>query len=365
MSRKLRSLFSRQVTMMILGLTIGAGILTLPSAVARVFGASSWIGTLIIGLFFTGGSYVAAKLAQMFPEETIVEYSQKILGKYFGIIFSILFAVFFFSFVPIETRIMHELVNISLLPQAPSWFVNGVFILVMAYAASKDITQLAQVNELLIEIALVVGVFVSILAWQHFKPMHMLPVFAKNQLHFEQIGAEIGTAFSYAGFPLVNMILPYIRNPEEVTRATIKGNLLVTLIYTFFTITVIGVFGYKETIDLAWPGLELAKSVNLEAVILERLDLILLISWISAVFTTGVLAYFVAALVISKLFGLRNHTFVVWAMVPLIYYLSTSLKNYFVWNQWGLYISILAIIISFLLIPLLYFLALIKARRRN
>ncbi len=365
MSRKLRSLSSRQVTMMILGLTIGAGILTLPSAVARVFGASGWIGTLIIGFVFTGGSYVAVKLAQLFPEETIVEYSQKILGKPLGILFSMLFAVFFFSFVPIETRIMHELVNISLLPQAPSWFVNGIFILVMAYAASKDITQLAQVNELLIEIALVVGLFVSILAWQHFEPVHILPILARNQLHFERIGVEIGTAFSFAGFPLVNMVLPYVKNPQEATRATIIGNIIVTLIYTFFTITVIGVFGYRETVDLAWPGLELAKSVTLGVVILERLDLVLLISWISAVFTTGLVSYFVTALVLSRVFGLQNHAILVWSMAPLIYFLSTSLKNYFVWNQWGLYISILVLIISFLLIPLLYILALIKTRRRS
>ncbi len=365
MNKELRTLSSRQVTLILVGFTIGAGVLTLPSAAARVFGASGWVWVLAVGLLFTGAAFVAVKLAQEFPKETIVEYSQKLLGKPVGILFSLVLALFFFSFIPIETRVMQELVNISILPSAPTWFVNGLFILTMAYGASREIDQLALVNEILIEIALFVGLFVSILALQHFKPIHLLPFLAKDQIQLERLGEEIGTAFSYAGFPAINMILPYIRSPQKASTATVVGTLLVVVVYTFFTISVLGVFGYYETIHLSWPGLELAKSVNFEAVILERLDLILLISWISAIFTTGVLAYFLAALTLSKLFGVSKHAVVVWAMAPLIYYLSASLKNYFTWNRWGLYISVLTLVISFVFLPFLYILALIKQRRQQ
>ena len=111
-----------------------------------------------------------------------------------------------------------------------------------------------------------------------------------------------------------------------------------------------------------WSGLELAKSVNLEAIILERLDLILLIAWLSAIYTTGLLTYYIAALTLSKIWRLPSHAPIVWAMAPLIYYLSTLLKNYFTWNEWSFYISLLTLAISFDFTPLLYLLSKLKKR---
>ncbi|NLW56463.1 MAG: GerAB/ArcD/ProY family transporter [Firmicutes bacterium] len=361
-SQSARSLSSRQVTLIIVGFTIGAGILTLPSAAAELMGASGWVWVLATGLLFTGAAWVAVKFAQQAPGETLVEYSQKLLGKPLGILYSLFFAAYFFSFLPVETRVLQELVNISLLPTAPTWFVSGSFIFVMAYGASRDIKQLAQVNELLIEIALLTGVFVVILAWQHFEPKNLMPFLAQDQLHLGNLKVGIGTAFAYAGFQSINLILPYIKQPQEAAKATLKALLTVVGVYTFFTISVIGVFGYKETMAIAWSGLELAKSVNLEAIILERLDLILLIAWLSAIYTTGLLTYYMAALTLSKIWRLPSHAPIVWAMAPLIYYLSTLLKNYFTWNEWSFYISLLTLAISFVFTPLLYLLSLLKKR---
>lgn len=361
-SKEERSLSSRQVTLIIIGFTIGAGILTLPSAAAELMGASGWIWVLTTGLLFTGAAWVAAKLAQESPGQTIVEYSQKLLGKPVGIVFSLLMAGYFFSFIPIEIRVLQELVNISILPSAPTWFVSGSYILVLAYGASRDIRQLAQVNELLIEIALLTGVTVTILAWQHFEPAHLLPFLAKDQFHLGKIKVAIGTAFSYAGFQAINLILPYIKQPQNAVKATLKGISLVVGVYVFFTLSVLGVFGYNETVGLAWSGLELAKSVNLEAIILERLDLILIIAWLSAIYTTSLLTYYLAALTLSKIFHLPSHGLVVWAMAPLIYYLSTLLKNYFARSEWDIYISLLTLAISFVFTPALYIISLIKKR---
>ncbi len=361
-SQPARSLSARQVALIIIGFTIGAGVLTLPSAAAELMGATGWLWVLVTGLLFTGAAWVAVKLALQSPGETLVEYSQQLLGKPLGILYSLLLAAYFFSFLPVETRVLQELVNISLLPIAPTWFVSGSFIFAMAYGASRDIRQMAQVNELLIELALLTGVFVTLLSWQHFEPMHLLPFLAKDQLHLENFKVGVGTAFAYAGYQVINLILPNIKNPREATKATLKALLTVVVVYTFFTITVIGVFGYKETMAVAWSGLELAKSVNLEAIFLERLDLILLIAWLSAIYTTGLLTYYFGALILSKIFHLPNHALVVWAMAPVIYYLSTLLKNYFTWNEWGFYISLFTLAVSFIFTPFLYLLSLLKKR---
>ncbi|NLY90258.1 MAG: GerAB/ArcD/ProY family transporter [Firmicutes bacterium] len=360
-----RSLSARQVTLMVLGYGIGGGILTLPSLAAGVFGASGWLAVFLLGLVYVGATWIVGRLAEKFPEETIIEYSPRLLGKVIGLLFNLAFVVHLFLVIPVNIRILQELVNISLLPGAPTWFVSGSYLLVLAYGASREVNQIAQVNELLIEIAIFVGLFVVLAALQHFEPIHLIPIFSKDQLHLDQLEQLLGLTFAFGSLPVVNMVVPYIRNPHETTKAALKATFFIALIYTFFTAITLGVFGYKEAIDLSWVALELAKSVNFRAVILQRLDLILIVSWISALYTTGLISSFLVGLAIAQLARVRNKVYIIWALVPISYYLSASLKNYFVWTQWSIYVAVMSLVITFFFYPLLYLLSLRKGKRHE
>ena len=116
---------------------------------------------------------MAAKLALEAPGQTLVEYSQELLGKPLGIMYSLFLAAYFFSFLPVETRVLQELVNISpCLQRRPglSWF----FHLCHGVRRFPRHSPMAQVNELLIEIAShrCAGRDPS---RQHFEPIHLLP----------------------------------------------------------------------------------------------------------------------------------------------------------------------------------------------
>lgn len=350
---------------MILGYGIGGGILTLPSQAAGIFAAAGWVPVFLIGLLNIGIAWVVGRLAEKFPEETIIEYSPRLLGKVIGLLFNLVFIVHLFLVLPVNIRILQELVNISLLPGAPTWFVSGTYLLALAYGASREVDQIAQVNELLIEIAILVLLFVSLAAFQHFDPIHLLPVFSRDQLRMVQLDQLIGLAFAFGSLPVVNMVIPYIRNPHQTTKATVKANSIIALVYTFFTVVTIGVFGYKETVDLSWVALELAKSVNFRAVILQRLDLVLIVSWISALYTTGLISFFLVGLALGQLVRVRKKAYLIWGLVPVTYYLSTILKNYFVWVKWTFYVALLSLVITFFFYPLLYLLSLRKGKRHE
>ncbi|HEY8345349.1 MAG TPA: endospore germination permease [Bacillota bacterium] len=360
--KKERFLTIRQAVLLIICFSIGGGILYLPNSAAKVLQSGGWLWIFGVGLLVILSGLITAFLMRMFPEDTVVELSQKLLGKPLGITVSLMLILFFFSFVPLEVRILQELVNISLLQQAPFWFVGVLFLLTLAYAASQNIKSMVYVNELLMEIALGIGLAVTALAWQHFDPIHLLPVFGEVRLNLAHFREELGVAYIYTGFPVIFFLVPYFKLPQKVVKATFIGTVFLTLIYTFFTLTVLGVFGYKETLNLAYPGLELAKSVNLETVILERLDLVLIVSWISAIFTTCLVSYFFTALAISKLCGFKSHSPVAWALAPLTYYLSTLLTNYFVWKEFSAYLGLFALLVTVILPGILLIIALLKRR---
>lgn len=342
-------LSSRQIILLILGLSISGGILVLPGRVARVFGTSGWVLAPAAGLLFILAAWITARLGRMFPNQTVVEFSRLLLGRPLGFLTSLVIILFFLLYIPVEIRILQELVNISILRRAPSWFVSGAFLLVLAYSTNTDFETLTQVNEILIEITIIVGLLVAFLGWRFFDPFHLRPVFSGGEINLSKFWEEAGMLLAFTGYPLLLMIFPFARRPRAVPRAAVFAVTLLVLINAFFIITVYGVFGRNEVTGQAWSGLELAKAVNFEVVILERLDMILIISWISAIFTTCFLAYYFAIFGLRRLFNLRSHSFLVWGLAPVIYYLSTMLTNYFAWNRWLSYLSVLAVLVGMIL----------------
>ncbi|NLZ44255.1 MAG: endospore germination permease [Clostridia bacterium] len=357
MSKTTMFLSSRQIILLILGLSISGGILLFPARVARVFGTSGWFLVPVAGLLFIFTAWLTACLGRIFPGETVVEFSRRLLGRPLGFLVSLVVILFFLLYIPVEIRILQELVNISILRRAPSWFVSATFLLVLVYATAAEFETLAQVNEVLIEITIIVGLLVAFFGWRFFDPSNLLPVFNVEELNLAKFWEEAGMILSYLGYPLLFLVFPYVRRPRELPRAAVFAVTLVVLINAFFIITVYGVFGRNEVAGQAWPGLELAKAVNFEVVILERLDMILIVSWLGAIFTTCFLSYHFAVAGLSRLFNMRSHSPLAWALAPVIYYLSTILTNYFAWNKWLSYLSVLAVFVGVVLPIFLLFVA--------
>ncbi|NLY88964.1 MAG: endospore germination permease [Firmicutes bacterium] len=357
MSKTTMFLSSRQIILLILGLSIGGGNLLLPGRVARVFGTGGWILVLAAGLIFIFAAWICACLGRIFPGETVVEFSRRLLGRPLGFLTGLVVVLFFLLYIPVEIRILQELVNISILRRAPSWFVSSTFFLVLAYATATDFETLAQVNEVLIEITLIVGLMVTLFGWRFFDPSHLQPVFSVEEMNLAKFWEEAGMILGFTGYPLLLLVFPFVRRHRSLPRAAVFAVTLVVLTYAFFTITTLGVFGWNEVAGQAWPGLELAKAVNFEVVILERLDMILIVSWLGAIFTTCFLAYHFAVSGLSRLFNLRSHSPLVWGLAPVIYYLSTILTNYFAWNKWLSYLSVLAVFVGVVLPVFLLFVA--------
>ncbi|WP_407649410.1 GerAB/ArcD/ProY family transporter [Brevibacillus composti] len=63
-------------------------------------------------------------------------------------------------------------------------------------------------------------------------------------------------------------------------------------LYVLIVIASIAIFGAEETKLLLWPTLELARMTSLPAYILERLDILFLAVWVTAVFTTLFSSYY-------------------------------------------------------------------------
>ncbi|HOQ23984.1 MAG TPA: endospore germination permease [Bacillota bacterium] len=353
MSRRVLS--AKQVGRLVVGHTVGAAILTLPNVAVRAFGSSAWWVLFVLGLFFTVGAWFTAVLVRRFPEETLVEFAPKLLGRPLGFILNLLLILMLLSIVPIEVRAMLEITNISILPLGPAWFISGIFLLAVAYGVSKGLDTFAQVNEILIGLALIIGATVVVLGWQNFDSIHLYPLFHPKDFRWQPM-LLIGPSMAFFGYPIIYYLAPFLKDPDRLVGSATRSMFFITLLFSFFTLTIQGVFGDKETLNQSWPALELAKSIHLPGIFIERMDLVLILAWIPAIYTTASASMFFGILALVRLFKLRSTSLVIWGLAAIFYWLSGLLTNYFEWTKWSGYLGFLGLFISILL-PLVLWLA--------
>lgn len=342
---------NKQVTRLLLGYTLGSSLLIMPSGMAKSFGESAWLFVIGYGLLFTFGAWLTARLAEKYPDETLVEFGPRLLGKVLSFLLNLGLSLYLLALVPFQTRAMVELTNIAVVPLGPGWFIAGFFLLAVMYGVIKGLDTFVQLNELLIGLAMLIGMFVIVLGWQNFSLLHLFPVFNINEIKLVPL-QWVALTSAFMGYPILFFITPFIRKPAGIAGRAVRTMLFITFIYSFLVLTVIGVFGAKETMNQGWPVLELAKSVNLSGILLERLDLVLLLAWIPAVYTSTIGSLFFGVEGISRLFKIRWKSPLVWILTAVLFLAANSITNYFHWIRIGNYLAISGVFFS-LAVPLL------------
>ena len=315
---------------MILGMVIGAGALSLPRSASKVMGPAAWWLMAVIGVVYIIIAAVNASVARVYPDETFPELVVKFFGRPVGFAAGLLLSVFFLLVIPAESKVMMELVNIALLPLAPPWFIVGSFLLVCLYMAFRGMDTVAQVNQILIGISFTVLIITIVLAWQFFQPDRLLPIL---DIHNVKIfSAEwLNIAFTFLGFQIILLIAPYLREPRKLFRDTVTSMAAVTVR------------------SVNWPILELAKAINISGIFIERLDLLLVIAWIPAIFTTAAGGYYFCALSLGHLFSMERLHPILWLLFPATVFLTYIVDNVFTLQSWIAAASLLGMVSTMLL----------------
>lgn len=360
-----RVISTKQVGRLLLGYTLGASLLVMPSGMARIFGPGAWLVTLTFGMIFVVGGWLTARLVEKYPEETIVEFGPKLLGKILGFIFNIILALFFLSVVPYQTRAMVELVNIAIIPNGPAWFISAFFLFTVVYGVIKGLDTFVQMNEFLIIISVIIGIAVVLLGWENINVVHLLPLFYYRDLHMKSTIDILALSFSFFGYPIIFYIAPFLKKPGKMTGFTVRTLIFITIIYSFLVLTVVGVFGVKEAGSQGWPVLELAKSIHLPGSILERMDLVIILSWIPAIYTTATGSLFFGVEGLARMFHLKKRSSLAWSLALVFFFVSSMIGNYFQWVRWGNLMAIAGLLLSLILPILLWLAYLIRPGRRG
>src|SRR5690625_3228947 len=119
----------KELMIAVASIVIGGGILSLPTNLAKdTIGSDGWISLTITGVVFVLFTWVVAKLAARFPNQTFHAYASLIVTKPLAIIFACLYGIFYLLLSSYVVRNISGITKEYLLDQTPVEVIALVFL---------------------------------------------------------------------------------------------------------------------------------------------------------------------------------------------------------------------------------------------
>ncbi len=303
---------------LIVGAMVGIGITTLPRELAEEAGRDGWITLLVSTIIVLIYAKICIYYAKLFPEMTLAESVQLVLGKWLGGLVVILYSIYTFSLGAIVLRSFMEIIHVYFAITSPAWFKMIVPLIIIIYMSRCGMATLSRMAEIVFMIT-IPAIFLLAAPVRQGNLMHMLPVFEQGIAQpFLALPVAI---FAFLGVETVILVFyPYLEKKETVNRVTYMAVILVGFLYTGISLITLLVLGLEQIQLFYWPFVEAVKIVRV--VILERIDNIFLYLWGVKVTMVASILYFSGTFSLSVLTKKNYHD--IWAIVcwPVIYVIS-------------------------------------------
>jgi spore germination protein KB len=355
-----------QMSKLVYLFSLGSAALIVPTAVISIAKQDGWASMLLIIPVQYAVILVYLTLMKRFPRLSIVQYSQVIAGKWFGKAIGLTFVFFFLLLSILVLRNLVDFMSKTVLPQTPTWFISGTFMVVILYGVYLGIETLARTGEVLF-------------VWSTFV-LVIITISLLNQVHMDYFQPTFGAGvmpvlkgmYPVLGFPitecvLITAILPMVGKSErEHLRRRIFGAVVMTgAISTLIVVLLIAVMGVTATSRSPFAVYEMAKIINIEE-ILVRVEILFAVVWIGTVFMKLSLCMYALSVMFGQLLGLKTYRPLVFPLgmlvVPmsLVIYRNGVHSTNFAMNVWTVYSATQGLII-----PLLLLLAALIFRKRS
>lgn len=325
--------------------TIAVGLLSIPRSITSATQSSdAWIPLLISGIITILFCWIVVKLAFKFPKQDFLQYTGEIVSKPVAYLITSLLGVYFLLWTTYEIRALSVMANIYLFDQTPLEVIALIFLLVIIYAVSGTTAALLRLNLLFLPIVIAIALLVLILNYGYFEKENFKPVFSTGSMGILTGIKE--SLFAFVGFEFLLFYIPLLNRSKGAVRLAVVGMGIPVILYIFFTLMAIGVFGVEATQQIMYPSIELAKEVEVPGGFLERFDSLFFTIWVMAIFNTTAIGYSVSLLAFQSIIPRVKKMTWIFVLSPIIYLMVMSPKDFLQVNQLSVYLSYAGIVFS-------------------
>lgn len=313
-------------------------ILSLPRHIAKnTISSDGWITILIGGIMAIILAWIVAKIASSFPNQSFLTFASSLVSRPIAILLSIIFIIQYIVLSSFQIRGIATVSHEYLFDRTPLEVVCLAFILVVVYAVSGSRAAIFRLNILFFPFVIGGLLLLILIPLGAVKVENLLPVFKTDFTGYMK--GSISSLNAFLGFGIVLFYISLVKKPQKTPKMAVLGVLWPLVLYIILFIVCIGFFGNLTTRNLVYPVFELSKTVAVSGSFFERFDSILFIIWTIIVFTTSLMAFDIAVMLINLIFTKLSKITIVFILSPIIFFLSMLPKNYIEINEVAKYMS--------------------------
>lgn len=316
----------RQLKLLLILDIFGMSITILPRKLAEYGGQNAWLIMLISLILASICLFIINSLASLFPNESFVEYTSKIIGKPLGIIISLGFIFKILILVAFEIRIFSEILKEIMLFNTPFWVIALSMLGIGGYMASKGYEARGRIAEILIFVVFIPLAFVFFITLFDVDFSNLKP-FLKEIQPNKIISGSMYTLFYFSGLEFILLIYPYIKEKKEIKKTTFKSLIFVGAVMLFTSIITVAKFGKYNLIHQMWPVLEMMDTIDLPGSFIERQEAFTMTFWIISIFMIVNAGVFFSSLIFKDTIKKGTHTMYICICLVIIYIVALLPKN--------------------------------------
>lgn len=298
-----------------------------------------WLSAVLSTILGLAGGYLIITLGLRYPSQTVIQYSQYILGKWLGRFVGLIYIIFFLLVASMATRDYAEL-YLLFLPETPMVVFIIVSLLIAAYASVQGLEVIARVAEVLVPViyfAILIGILLNT-PNMDLSQLEIVPedgwrpamTDAITQLPF------IGLAVSWLFF------LPSLNIKTQAGKTLMLSTAILGVVIFLVSITIVAVIGADTPVVSNYQFLKTFRQINIGNFI-ERIELLFLLSWSGTSLLMIILFYYISLASLKLWLGLKNQRPLVLPLGIIIFILSIilypsymELRQFFSLDRFGL-----------------------------
>ncbi|KEQ24435.1 hypothetical protein ET33_09135 [Paenibacillus tyrfis] len=349
---------SRQLMLLVVLFTIGSSVLFVPAGAAAAAKQDAWISILAgIGLSLLLVVLYNA-VAGLYPGLTLVEISEKLLGKWLGAIVSLFLIVNTFAVGGVSLiDFAGTFVTRQIMPATPVIAANILFGVVAVWGQYLGLGTVARAAEVLFPVVTALFIVMILAVSPNMKLEHLQPAFTAG---VKPLIKSCISYLSYSTFPVVFFLMinpTSVKETRQASKAMLAGTLVGGLFLLAITTACVAVLGAEGTFRQAYPSYTLAKKINI-ANFITRIEVLMATLWFLSLYFKLMIYFFAGMKGMTQLLKLRDNRALVLPLGLLsivfsrIFYPSAAYRQ--LWDEkiWPLYVGTSGLIIPLLLLAI-------------
>ncbi|MDI6601830.1 MAG: GerAB/ArcD/ProY family transporter [Thermoanaerobacteraceae bacterium] len=317
-------LSSRGFMWLMINTLLSLSVFLNPSPTTAISKQYAWISILIGTLQAMIVGFVVIKLGMMYPDKTVVEYSQEIVGKFIGKIVGMIFILTYFSIVVIVLREFTMPFQSFVTINIPLLAILILTMILILYAVLKGLKAIGSCSDIVMIFLAVFILLIFIMPIKNIDTLNIKPIIPHS------IGLAVKGSFISGSFLaediIALMLIPYVNDKGKLMKYNQLAILITGICLSAVVAIEIMAMGYERVSSTIFSTFILLREAQLSQS-MERLEPIAVAMWTGLVFIKLSIYFFITVEGLRQWLGLKDYKVIAYVLSPIVIFLAMLPEN--------------------------------------